>query len=69
MKEFIALLLNTMIYPLLFCLILFLIIEAITFFSEKRFLNMNPKKKGFYIILFGTVIFWSLVVSFVKWLI
>jgi hypothetical protein len=69
MKEFISLLLNTMIYPLFFCLVFFIFVEIIAFFDQKKFLKMNHTKKGFYFILFSTIIFWTLIISIVKWLI
>lgn len=45
MREFIYLLLNTVLYPLLFTVGIFLIIELISFFKKKKFISMNPTKK------------------------
>lgn len=69
MKEFIALLMNTMIYPLLTILVIFSVVEVISFLKEKKLFSMNPKKIGFYIIIFGTILVWTFVFCIVKWLI
>lgn len=69
MKEFISLLMNMMIYPLLIILVIFSIIETISFLKERKIFIIKPKKIGFYIIVFRTILFWAFIFCIVKWLI